>query len=170
MDFHRMTRPRTGGPPGTGRWSALPIPEIPIALFSFLLHFVWEFLQVPTFAGMPAMSHWDGIKFCTAATLGDVGFALTAFWAASAVGTSRQWIQKRRRVPYVVFIAVGIALTIAFEYYYTNVSHRWSYSELMPLVPPLGTGLGPLVQWIVIPPFVLWLTRRHLQGTRVPRA
>ena len=156
--------------PGTDKSSAPPIPEIPIALFSFLLHFVWEFLQVPTFAGMPAMSHWDGIKFCTAATLGDVGFALTAFWAASAVGTSRQWIQKRRRVPFVVFIAVGIALTIAFEYYYTNVSHRWSYSELMPLVPPLGTGLGPLVQWIVIPPFVLWLTRRHLQGTRVPRA
>lgn len=165
-----MTRPQAGGPPGTGRWSALPIPEIPLALFSFLLHFVWEFLQVPTFAGMPAMSHWDGIKFCTAATLGDVGFALTAFWAASAVGASRQWIQKRRRLPFVVFIAVGIALTIAFEYYNTEVSHRWSYSELMPLVPPLGTGLGPLVQWVVIPPFVLWLTRRHLQGMPVPPA
>ena len=156
--------------PGTDKSSALAIPEIPIALFSFLLHFVWEFLQVPTYAGMAELSHWEGIKLCTAATFGDVGFALTAFWAASAVGASRQWIQKRRRLPFVVFIAVGIALTIAFEYYNTEVSHRWSYSELMPVVPPLGTGLGPLVQWMVIPSFVLWLTRRHLQGTRFPRA
>lgn len=166
-----MTRPGTsGGQSGSGRWSTPAIPEVPIALFSFLLHFVWEFLQVPTFAGMAAMSHWDGIKFCTAATRGDVGFALFAFWAASALAGSRQWIQMRRRVPFVVFIAVGIVLTVAFEYYYMTISHRWSYFGLMPLVPPLGTGLSPLVQWIVIPPLVLWLTRRHLQGTRVPRA
>ena len=166
-----MTRPGTGDrSPQTYRSSTPPIPEIPIVLFSFLLHFVWEFLQVPTYAGMADLAHWEGIKFCAAATLGDVGFALTAFWAASAVGTSRQWIQDKRRAPLVAFIAVGIALTIAFEYYYTNVSLRWSYSEIMPLVPPLGTGLSPLLQWIIIPPLVVWLTRRHLQGLSLPRA
>ena len=165
-----MARPSTGDrSPGTKR-SAPPIPEIPIVIFSFLLHFVWEFLQVPTYAGMAETTHWEGIKFCTTATFGDVGFALTAFWAASAVGASRQWIQKRRRVPFVVFIAVGIALTIAFEYYYTEVSLRWSYSGIMPLVPPLGTGLSPLLQWIVIPPLVVWLTSRHLQGPWLPSA
>lgn len=155
--------------PGTDG-SAPPIPEIPIALFSFLLHFVWEFLQVPTYAGMAELSHWEGIKFCTAATFGDVGFALTAFWTVSAVGRSREWIQDSRRAPLVAFIAVGIALTIAFEYYHTKVSLRWSYSEIMPLVPPLGTGLSPLLQWIIIPPLVVWLTRRHLQGPSLPRA
>jgi hypothetical protein len=34
----------------------------------------------------------------------------------------------------------------------------------MPIVPPFGTGLSPLVQWLVIPPLVLWMTRRHLRG------
>lgn len=66
-------------------------------------------------------------------------------------------------------MVVGIGLTVGFEYYYTNVSLRWTYSELMPLVPPFDTGLSPLLQWAVIPSAVIWLARRHLAGTRVLR-
>jgi hypothetical protein len=75
------------------------------------------------------------------------------------------------RVPGVtsVFVAVGIILTVAFEYYYTNITLRWTYSDLMPLVPPFGTGLSPLLQWLVIPPLVVWLTRRHLLGAEAVR-
>ena len=160
-----MTDLNLGGrEPETFRSFWQSIPELPVAMFSFLLHFVWEFLQVPTYAGMAEMRHWEGIKVCTAATFGDVGFALTAFWIASAAARNRYWIRKTtgRLVPSLTFIAVGVVLTVAFEYYYTQVSLRWSYSELMLLVPPFGTGLSPVLQWIVIPPIVLWLTRRHL--------
>jgi len=150
--------------------SLLEVPEIPVAFFSFLLHFVWEFVQVPTYAGMAEMNHWEAIKLCMSATFGDVGFALTAFWTASMVAPSRDWLLNPGRLPVAVFIAVGILLTIGFEYYYTNVSLRWTYSDAMPLVPPFGTGLSPLLQWLVIPPLVVWLTRRHLLGSRAIRA
>ena len=33
-------------------------PELSIAFFSFALHFVWEFVQVPTYTGMAEMAHW----------------------------------------------------------------------------------------------------------------
>lgn len=145
-------------------WEA---PELPVAYFSFVLHFVWEFIQVPTYAGMAEMPHWEAIKLCMSATFGDVGFALTAFWAACLAARSRDWILRPTRIPSAIFVAVGIVLTVGFEYYYTNVSLRWTYSDLMPLVPPLGTGLSPLLQWLVIPPLVTWLTRRHLLGARV---
>jgi len=145
------------------------IPEIPVLIFSFLLHFVWEFIQVPAFADMAEMAHWDGVRLCLAATIGDVGFALTAFWAACLAAGSRQWLHRLRPAPVAVFVAVGILLTIGFEYYYTNISLRWTYSELMPLVPPFGTGLSPLLQWLVIPPLVVWFARRHLAGTRALR-
>jgi len=140
-------------------------PELPVALFSFLLHFVWEFMQVPTYSGMAEMAHWQGIKLCTSATIGDVGFALTAFWIASLVARTRHWIGNQAALPVVVFLGMGIALTVGFEFYYTQVTHRWTYSDLMPLVPPFGTGLSPLLQWLVIPPIVLWLSRRYLVGT-----
>ena len=149
-----------------GLWE---VPELPVAFFSFLLHFVWEFVQVPAFAGMAEMGHWQAIKLCLSATIGDVGFALTAFWVASLAARSRDWVLEPRKLPLGLFLAVGILLTIGFEYYYTNVSLRWGYSELMPLVPPFGTGLTPILQWLIIPPLVVWLTRRHLLGARAIR-
>ncbi len=142
------------------------MPELPVAYFSFLLHFVWEFVQVPTYSDMAELPHWEAIKLCMSATFGDVGFALTAFWIASLAVRSRGWILRPTRLPTALFVAVGIVLTIGFEYYYTNVSLRWTYSDLMPLVPPFGTGLSPLLQWLVIPPMVVWLTRRHLVGAQ----
>lgn len=144
-------------------------PELPIAFFSFVLHFVWEFVQVPTYTGMAEMAHWEAIKLCMSATFGDVGFAMTAFWIASISARSRNWVLQPTRLPVAIFVAVGIILTIGFEYYYTNISLRWTYSDLMPLVPPFGTGLSPLLQWLVIPALVIWLTRRHLIGSQVIR-
>jgi type IV secretory pathway VirB2 component (pilin) len=144
-------------------------PELPVAFFSFALHFVWEFVQVPTYTGMAEMAHWEAIKMCMSATFGDVGFALTAFWIASIAARSRSWVNQPTRLPVAIFIAVGIILTIGFEYYYTSISLRWTYSELMPLVPPFGTGLSPLLQWLVIPALVIWLTRRHLIGAQAIR-
>jgi len=155
----------TGARP-PGLWE---MPELPVAFFSFLLHFVWEFVQVPVFAGMAEMAHWEAIKLCMSATFGDVGFALTAFWIASLAARSRDWLLGPARLPIVIFIGIGIALTVGFEYYYTNVSLRWTYSDAMPLVPPFGTGLSPLMQWLIIPPLVIWLTRRHLLGARAIR-
>ena len=149
----------------TRRRSLSNAPELPVAMFSFLLHFVWEFLQVPTYAGMAEMAHWQGIKLCTSATIGDVGFALTAFWTACLVARTRYWMDNQAALPALVFLGVGIALTVGFEFYYTPVTQRWTYSDLMPLVPPFGTGLSPLLQWIVIPPLVLWLSRRYLASS-----
>ena len=145
------------------------VPELPVAFFSFMLHFVWEFVQVPTYADMAEMAHWEAIKLCMSATFGDVGFALTAFWIASLAARRRDWLLRPERLQVLIFVGVGIALTVGFEYYYTNVSLRWTYSDAMPLVPPFGTGLSPLMQWLIIPPLVIWLTRRHLLGARAIR-
>lgn len=138
------------------------LPEFSLVVYSFLLHFVWEFWQAPTYAGMVELNHWDGIKLCSSATFGDVGFALTAFWITSAAAGSRYWLQRPTTWQAVLFLGVGIVLTVGFEYYYTNISLRWTYSDLMPLVPPFGTGLSPLLQWIVIPLLVIWFSRNQL--------
>lgn len=140
------------------------LPEFSIIVFSFLLHFVWEFWQAPTYTGMIELNHWDGIKLCTSATFGDVGFAMTAFWLTSLFARSRLWFLKPSTSQMLLFIGVGIALTVGFEYYYTNISLRWTYSELMPLIPPFGTGLSPLLQWLIIPVLVLWFTKRQISS------
>lgn len=123
---------------------------------------------MPTYAGMAEMAHWQGVKLCTSATIGDVGFALTAFWTTSLVARTRHWIGNQVALSVLVFLGTGIALTVGLEFYYTQITHRWNYSDLMPLVPPFGTGLSPLLQWIVIPTVALWLSQRYLEGGAAP--
>ena len=150
----------------SGFRAILAAPEFNIAVFSFLLHFVWEFVQAPTYAGMVEMNHWDGIKLCMSATFGDAGFAMTAFVVTSISARTRHWYRSPAAAQYMLYIGIGIGLTVGFEYYYTQVSLRWTYSNLMPLVPPFGTGLSPLLQWLIVPLATLWLTRTQIAGIK----
>jgi len=56
--------------------------------------------------------------------------------------------------------ALGAAYTVYSEWLNTGVRMAWAYSELMPVVPGIGTGLSPLLQWLVLPPLGLWLCGR----------
>lgn len=70
------------------------------------------------------------------------------------------WIQLPKSWQLGLFVSAELVLTVAFEYYDTSVSMRWTYPELMPRVPPFGAGPSPLVQWIVISLLVVTLSAR----------
>jgi hypothetical protein len=95
-----------------------------VAIFAFLLHFVWEFWQVPFFEGMPTVPHWEAVKTCTVATLGDVVIALLSFWGVAALTRSRRWILRPGRGAMTGFIAIGLAITVLGEWVLTEVTGR----------------------------------------------
>jgi len=41
-----------------------------------------------------------------------------------------------------------------------QVRESWSYTEAMPLLPPLGTGLIPFLQWLIVPGIAFGCARR----------
>jgi len=55
---------------------------------------------------------------------------------------------------------VGLLATIGLEYFNTEVTGRWAYDGVMLLLPALGTGLSPILQWVFVPLLVLWYMRR----------
>lgn len=138
--------------------------ELAIALFAFLLHFVWEMWQVPFYVGMAEADHWAAVQFCTRAAAGDAVIALMAFWAVAAMWRNRSWLLGPRLPQMAVFIAVGLAITVVLEWLATERWQRWEYAEAMPRLPLIGTGLLPLLQWVFLPLVNLWLARRHLCG------
>ncbi len=142
--------------------SVLDLPEFNIAIFAFLLNFVWEFWQIGWFAEIGAAPHLEGVKICTTATVGDVGIALAAFWIVSFSRNTRSWVCDPNSRDLVVFVLVGVVLTILLEWLATSVLGRWAYAESMPRLPILATGLVPLMQWVVIPPLILWFVRRQM--------
>lgn len=141
--------------------------EFGVVILSFHLHFVSEFLQAPTYTDTATMPRWDGIKQCSSDAFGEVGFALTAFWATSLAAKSRQWILRPTLWRVLLFFAVGVALTVGFEYDYNSISLRSTYSELMLLVSPFSIGLSPLLQWLIISVLVLWFTCLQIKGAQV---
>ena len=146
------------------RWlSSLPgTPEFSILVFSFLLNLAWEYWQVPFFRGMADQPHWVGVKACTLATFGDAGIAVTAFWITAIFAKTRSWILRPRNSDIAVFLGFGILATIVVEALATGVLARWSYNDAMPRLPILGTGLLPVIQWLIIPPLVIWFVRRQI--------
>ena len=139
----------------------LGTPELNVAFFAFLLHFVWEMWQVPLFDRMPAMPHWKAVRVCTLASFGDAFISILCFWAVALAAWSRAWVLRPRWHHVVGFAAAGIAITVVLEAT-ALASGRWAYAEMMPTLPLLGTGLAPLLQWVLLPPLVVWLVRRQL--------
>lgn len=144
-------------------------PEPFVALFAFLLNFVWEMWQVPFFDGIDDGTHWHGVLVCTRATLGDVGIALFAFWTVAAFSRSRRWLLAPERTQFIAFLAVGVLITVVFEALATGTLNRWQYGAAMPTIPWLGTGILPLLQWLLLPPVILWLARNQIIGTESQR-
>ena len=141
---------------------AAELPELNILFFALLLHFMWEMLQVPLYAQLPGATHWDGIRTCLRATFGDAAIALAAYWCAAAAGRSRQWFRRPGRGAFWTYLAVGLVATVVLERLATGSAQRWAYAPAMPMVPLLGVGLAPIMQWLVLPPMLLWITRRQL--------
>ncbi len=135
-------------------------PEIDLLILSFPMHFTWEFLQAPLFRNMRDATHMDGIRMCLQATLGDMVIALIAFWVASFLAGTRHWAALPNRWTTAAWLSTGLAITVALEFYSTEIAGHWAYDVTMPRLPVIGTGLSPLLQWISVPMLVLWYLRR----------
>ena len=144
----------------------LQSPEFNLGVLAFLLNLVWEFWQIPFFVGMAEQPHWLGVRICTQSTLGDVATLLAAFWITAIAARTRQWILLPRRQDLAIFLGIGIIAMALFESVATGPAGRWAYTTTMPRLPIIGTGLLPLLQWLVIPPLVLWFARRQIRGDR----
>jgi hypothetical protein len=149
---------------GVGR-RLLALPETNVSIFAFLLNYPWEFLQVPFFAGMAEATHWDAVLFCSRAAAGDVVIMLVAFWSVALATRSREWIRRPTRMHVIAFAGVGVVITLLFEWIATDILNRWQYSTLMPTLPVIGTGLTPVLQWILLPPLAVWFVHRQLRCT-----
>jgi hypothetical protein len=129
--------------------------------FSFLLHFVWEMLQAPLYSSARDLPHVQGIWICTRAAIGDVGIALSAYACAAAAQRTSLWVMRPRPEGWSAYLVFGLLVTVAFEHLGTGALQRWAYGGAMPTLPVLGTGLAPVLQWLLVPPLAAWLTARQ---------
>lgn len=123
---------------------------------SAVLHLVWEIVQLPLYSiWTEAISKRAfAVAHCT---LGDLMIAgLTLLIALAYWGTSK-WPRSGTRVVWLVLLVLGAGYTVFSEWLNVSVRGSWSYAPSMPVIPILGTGLAPFLQWIVVPSAALWI-------------
>lgn len=143
-------------------WTA----EFNVVVFAFLLNFPWEFMQAPLFVGMDTTPHWEAVKGCARAALGDALIALIACWCATLATGERNWMARPARRAMAVYLLVGLGITATIEALAVRGLWlaSWTYAASMPVVPGLRVGVVPLLQWLVLPVLVVHFTARQMAG------
>ena len=134
-----------------------------LLLTSAAAHLVWEVVQLPLYtiwwtstAGEIAFA----VLHCTAGDL----VIMTSSLVAALVVFGQGWPSSETSFRKVMFatIGIGVAYTVYSEWLNVSVRGTWAYTTAMPLVPPLGTGLLPLLQWIAVPGLAFVIVRRRV--------
>jgi hypothetical protein len=127
-------------------------------------NFVWEIFQLPAFADWRE-GGWSWLAFIvTAGTAGDLLIAGTSLALSLLAFGNRHWPEDSASYWRVAVAAglLGLCYTAYSEWGHAVLLRYWRYSALMPVVPGLGIGVFPLLQWIVIPAWAFCWVRRCL--------
>lgn len=123
---------------------------------------LWEFAHLPLYTIWWTEPLDASIYAAAHCTLGDaaiafstmlVGLAAARAFASSAFPTAVA----------ALTLAAGMFVTILIEFVSTEWLSRWAYSELMPVVPVLGTGVSPIAQWLVVPAVSLYILSARIR-------
>lgn len=132
-------------------------PEIQLIMLATPLQLLWEIAQFPLYT-IWHEGDWSyifyGLIHCT---IGDLMITLSVFWLVSLLNRSRRWIFSSTIPNIILFTALGLTYTIFSEIVNTRIKGTWGYTELMPIVPVIEIGGMPFLQWLLIPPVLIWL-------------
>lgn len=130
-------------------------------LFVIPANLIWEIAQLPLYTVWqePLGRRAFAVFHCT---LGDALIATATLVIAIVVVGSDAWPSRTRafRRVAVATIVMAVGYTIYSEWLNVSVRRGWAYSDLMPTLPWIGTGLSPLLQWIAIPAIGFAFARR----------
>ncbi len=136
-------------------------PEVRLLLFGLPLELLWETAQFPLY-DVWHQNDWGYILYGLAhCTLGDLLILLVLYEIVALLNRNRAWYMTNKvLVGGALFTLLGVGYTIYSEIMNVRVKGTWGYTELMPLIPVIEVGGMPFLQWVLIPPVLLWLMRQ----------
>lgn len=128
-------------------------------LWSAGLHFVWEIAQLPLYTLWRTGTWREIVSAILHCTAGDIMITTLSLVAALVAAGSAEWPRQGAGRVTLVLLFFGIAYTIYSEWLNTVVRRNWEYTSAMPRLPGMGTGLSPLLQWLIVPLAAMHLAR-----------
>ncbi|KJS35642.1 MAG: hypothetical protein VR74_15460 [Hyphomonas sp. BRH_c22] len=112
---------------------------------------IWEIAQFPLYQIWLEGSFRAQIYAIIHCTIGDVMIAAVSLTLAYVLVGRGPCSHRRFWATALATTAFGLAYTVFSEWQNVSIRGSWAYRDIMPLVPPFGTGLAPLLQWTILP-------------------
>lgn len=129
---------------------------------------VWEFGQMPLYTLWRSGTRREIAFAALHCTAGDVGIAAGALTLGIAFAATPDWPEVRFVPVLLVATAFAVGYTMYSEHLNVVVRQAWAYAPAMPVLPGLGTGLAPLLQWLLVPSLaLLWARGRGTASINV---
>ena len=131
-------------------------------VYSAVGHLIWEMAHIPLYT-IWVEGTWGEIVFAVVhCTGGDLLIAMSTLLLALFLVGGHAWPSERAGRVLLLAVALGVSYTIFSEWLNIVIRAAWAYRDIMPVVPVIGAGLTPLLQWTVVPTLAYWA------ATRVP--
>lgn len=131
-----------------------------------MLNLAWEIAHVRLYA-IWTEADAPGIAWAVFhCSLGDVVIALAMFALAGLVLRRRDWPLTHPWAGGAIVALGSVAYTVWSEWYNVYRAGNWAYAASMPLV--FGIGLSPLLQWVALPPLMVFAYRAAIPAQGRP--
>ena len=132
-----------------------------IIVLAFLLNYAWELIQIPLYKN-PAYD-FKHIAFCTLASLADVLMVLLLYFGLAVIFKNPFWIQPLKLHRVVILVLIGGAGAVLAEMRHLS-SGSWAYDNSMPLIPIVNVGITPVLQFMILPLLIYFLSSNRLKN------
>lgn len=158
-----LRQPGAGsGSPAWTRHGWRQWPEVGLVSLALPLELLWEIAHFPLY-DVWHQNDWSYILYGLAhCTLGDLLILLVIYELVALLARDRYWYLTANGIMSkgLLFTLLGAVYTVFSEIMNVRFKGTWGYTELMPIIPVVEIGGTPFLQWLLIPPVLLWLMRR----------
>ena len=124
---------------------------------------LWEAAQMPLYTLWRSGSGGEIAFAVLHCTVGDSMIAAASFGLAILLTRGWYWPVRGFRRVLIATTLLGLAYTIFSEWLNVEWRGAWAYADAMPLLPIIGTGLSPVLQWLLLPPLSLLAARNMVK-------
>jgi len=132
-----------------------------IVIISFLLNSIWELAHSPLYQ----LHQYDfqHVSICFLASLADTIFVLLIIFLFGLVFKNVFWVNHLTVSRIIVLAIVGAIGATIGEMWHTSKGD-WVYANYMPLIPWLGVGVSPVLQFTILPLIIFVVNRKILKS------
>ncbi|WP_276348872.1 hypothetical protein [Daejeonella sp. JGW-45] len=126
-----------------------------IFILAFILNLAWELLQGPLYSGFTYNA--EHMSFCALASIADAIMVVLLYFALTLIYKNVFWIRELtvKRILLIMLIG-GIGAVLAEARHVQAGS--WIYNDSMPIIPYTNVGLSPILQFIILPGLIYFLS------------